>query len=69
MSNTTVFSNYEDDNEQPRDIRSIREINGEIEDGPCDVLVFNDVGLKLLSFQQKINLISIINFVSLLFSH
>lgn len=39
MSNTLA-------NDESTDIRSIREINGEIEDGPCDVLVFNDVSYK-----------------------
>ena len=36
-----------DDENQPTDIRSIREVHGEIEDGPCDVLVFNDVSNEM----------------------
>lgn len=45
MSNMNRLAGGDDEN-RPTDIRSIREVNGEIEDGPCDVLVFNDVSNK-----------------------
>ena len=41
MSNTATNLS----NDESTDIRSIREVNGEIEDGQCDVLVFNDVSV------------------------
>jgi len=53
MSNITGHSDVYP-NDQTSDIRSIREVNGEIEDGPCDVLVFNDdVYYPLIDIEPK----------------
>lgn len=48
MSNMNRLTGDDDEN-RPTDIRSIREVNGEIEDGPADVLVFNDVSKSRFS--------------------
>lgn len=61
----TIRNNRNETQNDESDIRSIREINGEIEDGSCDVLVFNDVSCLIIFNKIKFNhLIDFFNLIT-----